>query len=266
MIAPSNDPFSAKNEPVSRRNARVALGYVGLLDGDGSAPAVPFTRRNGSGGTISRRADLLGTGSVPSDAPLVVQVSRWDRMKDMEGVMRSFAEHVDPALGAHLVLCGPEAAGVADDPEAAEVLRECVDAWRTLPGTARSRVHLACVPMADFEENAAVINALQRHASVVVQKSLAEGFGLTVAEAMWKARPVIASAVGGIVDQIPDDDYGLLLDDPHDHAAFAAAVEYLLRSPDDAARIGANARSRVAERFLGDRHLEQYADVFRQLV
>ena len=73
-----------------------------------------------------------------------------------------------------------------------------------LPHAARSRVHLACMPMADPDENAAIVNALQRHASVVVQKSLAEGFGLTVTEAMWKRKPVVASAVGGIVDQIED--------------------------------------------------------------
>ena len=266
-IAPSIDPFSAKNEPMSHRNARVVLGYVGLLDGDGAAPAVPFRRRNGSTGRITRRADLLETGPAPpAEAPLVVQVSRWDRMKDMEGVMRGFAEHVDPSLGAHLVLCGPEVAGVSDDPEGAEVLQECIDAWHTLPNAVQKRVHLACVPMTDADENAAIINALQRHASVVVQKSLAEGFGLTVAEAMWKARPVIGSAVGGIVDQIPDGDYGVLLDDPTDLASLAAATEHLLRSPEEATRIGANARARVTEQFIGDRHLEQYAQVFQHLL
>jgi trehalose synthase len=264
-IAPSIDPFSAKNEPMSGRNARVALGYVGVLDSDGTRPEVPFSRRDGSTGGISRPADLLGTGSVPPDARLVVQVSRWDRMKDMEGVLHGFAEHVDPSLGAHLVLCGPEVTGIADDPEGADVLRECLDAWKALPRTVQSRAHLACLPMTDPDENAAVVNALQRHASIVVQKSLAEGFGLTVAEAMWKARPVIASAVGGIVDQILDNDHGVLLDDPHDLAAVGAAVEHLLRSPEEAARIGANARTRVAEQFLGDRHLEQYAQVFQQL-
>jgi trehalose synthase len=263
-IAPSIDPFSAKNEPMSRRNARVALGYVGLLNGGGTAPAVRFSRRDGSTGTISRHADLLGTGSAPSGAPLVVQVSRWDRMKDMEGVLRGFVD-VDLSLGAHLVLCGPEVTGVADDPEGADVLRECWDTWHTLPRAAQGRVHLACVPMTDPDENAAVINALQRHATVVVQKSLAEGFGLTVAEAMWKGRPVIASAVGGIVDQIRSKDEGVLLGDPHDLVAFAAAVEQLLHSPEDAARIGANARSRIAAEFLGDRHLEQYAAVFQQV-
>src|SRR6185312_10332505 len=106
---------------------------------------------------------------------------------------------------AHLVLAGPATAGVADDPEGAEVLDEAFAAWRALPAPARARVHLACLPMDDAEENGAIVNALQSRADVVVQKSLAEGFGLTVAEAMWKGRPMVGSRVGGIQDQIEAD-------------------------------------------------------------
>ena len=268
VIQPSIDPFSAKNEPMSMRNARLTLSYVGLLDGAiETAPAVPFTRRDGSPGRINRRVDVVQTGPPASaDAPLVVQVSRWDRMKDMAGVMNGFVHHVDPSLGAHLLLCGPVVTGVADDPEAAEVLDECTTAWRELPHAARSRVHLACIPMADTDENAAIVNANQRHASVVVQKSLAEGFGLTVAEAMWKHRPVVASAVGGIVDQIEDGIHGLLVDDPADLSAFGAAVESLLRDRAEAERLAENARQRVTAEFLGDRHLEQYGRLFGQLL
>jgi glycosyltransferase involved in cell wall biosynthesis len=112
-------------------------------------------------------------------------------------------DHVDPALGAHLILAGPAVTGVAGDPDAAKVY-DCVERWRQLPHAIRGRVHLACVPMTDPDEAAAIVNALQRHATVVVQKSIAEGFGLTVAEAMWKSRPIVASAVGGIRDQITD--------------------------------------------------------------
>ncbi len=186
-------------------------------------------------------------------------------MKDMAGVMKGFAQYVDPSLDAHLLLCGPVVTGVADDPEAAEVLDECTDLWRELPHAVRSRVHLACIPMADADENAAIVNAIQRHASVVVQKSLAEGFGLTVAEAMWKRKPVVASAVGGIVDQIEDGIHGLLVDDPADLRTFGAAVESLLRDREDAARLAENARQRVIDEFLGDRHLEQYGVLFAQL-
>jgi trehalose synthase len=263
VIPPSIDPFSAKNEPMSRRNVRLALGYVGLLDGDGSPPVVPFTRRDGSPGRITRHADVIQSGpATPSDAPLVVQVSRWDGMKDMAGVMEGFARYVDPALGAHLVLAGPVVRGVADDPEAAQVYDECVKRWRALPHAVRSRIHLACLPMADGDENAAMVNALQRHANVVVQKSLAEGFGLTVAEAMWKSRPIVASAVGGIQDQVTDGEHGLLIEDAGDLEAFGAAVERLLRDPGLAAELGAKARHRAEREFIGDRHLEQYGRIF----
>jgi trehalose synthase len=267
VIRPSIDPFSAKNEPVSMRNARLTLSYVGLLDGTTETPpAVRFTRRDGSPGRINRRVDVVQTGPpAPADAPLVVQISRWDRMKDMAGVMTGFVEHVDPSLGAHLLLCGPVVTGVADDPEGAEVFNECTALWRELPHAARSRVHLACIPMADPDENAAIVNALQRHASVVVQKSLAEGFGLTVSEAMWKRQPVVASAVGGIVDQIEDRVHGLLVDDPADLGSFGAAVESLLRDREEAGRLAQNARQRVIDEFLGDRHLEEYGALFSRL-
>jgi len=265
-IPPSIDPFSAKNQPMDRDHVRAALVYVGALAGEADGPHVTFTRRDGSPGRINRHADVLQTGPPPPpDAPLVVQISRWDRLKDMAGVMRAFAEHVDAGLGAHLLLAGPVVTGVADDPEGGGVLSECIELWRTLPHAARSRVHLACMPMADPDEQAAIVNALQRHATVVVQKSLAEGFGLTVAEAMFKQRPVIGSAVGGIVDQICDGRDGLLLADPADLAACGAAIERLLRDPLEADRLARNARTRVVGEFLGDRHLEQYARLFAQV-
>jgi trehalose synthase len=266
-IPPSIDPFSAKNQPMDPDQVRAALVYVGVLAGEVDGPHVGFTRRDGSPGRINRHADVLQTGPPPPpDAPLVVQISRWDRLKDMTGVMRAFAEHVDPGLGAHLLLAGPVVTGVADDPEGGGVLRECIELWRTLPHAARSRVHLACMPMADPDEQAAIVNALQRHATVVVQKSLAEGFGLTVAEAMFKQRPVVASAVGGIVDQIRDGEDGLLLADPADPAACGAAIERLLRDPLEADRLARNARARVVDEFLGDRHLERYARLFAQVI
>jgi trehalose synthase len=263
VIPPSIDPFSAKNEPMSHRNVQLTLSYVGLLDGDAGPPAVPFTRRDGSPGRINRHVDILQSGPSPSlDSPLVVQISRWDHLKDMAGVMEGFAHHVDPALGAHLILMGPSVRGVADDPEAAQVYDDCLERWRALPHAMRGRVHLACVPIADPDEMSAITNALQRRATIVTQKSIAEGFGLTVTEAMWKSRPIVATAVGGIADQITHEEHGLLIDDPHDLAAFGAAIERLLRDPTPAARLGENARARAAADFLGDRHLDRYAELF----
>ena len=211
---------------------------------------------------IDRRADILQTGPPPPPGtPVVAQLSRWDRMKDMEGVLLAFAEHVPGE--AHLILAGPAVSGVADDPEAAGVLQACVEVWRELPHSVRRRVHLACIPMADPDEAAAIVNALQRHSTVVTQKSLAEGFGLTVVEAMWKRRPVVASNVGGIADQIVDGEHGLLVGDGRDLAAFGGAVQRILESPSLAARLGANAQERARTEFLGDRHLQQWGALFR---
>lgn len=267
VIAPSIDPFSAKNYDMSSDEALRVLRHVGLLGGADHPPPAPFVRRDGSLGRVDRHADILQTGPPPpSDVPLVIQASRWDRLKDMRGVMLGFAEHVDAGTDAHLVLAGPAVTGVADDPESGEVLDECALAWRELPHAQRTRVHLACTPMRDPDEAAAIVNALQRHAAVVVQKSLAEGFGLTVAEAMWKSRPIVASNLGGIADQIVDGEHGLLVDDPHDLAAFGAATKRLLDDADFARRLGANARGRAAEEFLPDRHLEEWAALIARAV
>jgi trehalose synthase len=194
-----------------------------------------------------------------------VQVSRWDRLKDMAGVMEGFARLSPRRADAHLMLVGPAVAGVTDDPEGAQVFAESLETWRTLPAGVRERVHLASVPMDDPGQNATIVNAVQRHAAVVVQKSLAEGFGLTVTEAMWKGRPVIGSAVGGIRDQIEDGRSGVLVD-PRDTGAFAAALERVLGDERLARRLGAAAHLRVRDQYLGDRHLGQYAELFQTVL
>ena len=119
--------------------------------------------------------------------------------------------------------------------------------------------------MEDTDENAIIVNALQRRADVITQMSLAEGFGLTVAEAMWKARPVVATCVGGIQDQIIDGRTGHLVE-PHDLPAFGARVSALLSDPHDAERIGQAAQDRVRDQFLGPRHLGQYAQLLERVL
>lgn len=263
IVPPSIDPFAAKNQDLDAQRVAAILGTIGLVDTAGST-APTFTRGDGSPSRVSRVIELVrGSGALPAGAPLVVQVSRWDRLKDMEGVLRGFAAHV-PAP-ARLALVGPSVAGVSDDPEGAQVLAECAAAWDALDGDAQARVALVSLPMDDVEENAAMVNAIQRHAAVVVQKSLAEGFGLTVTEGLWKARPVVASRIGGIVDQIVDGEHGLLLPDPADLDALGGALNRLLDDPDLAGRLGSAARARVTAHFLGDRHLLQYAELFERL-
>ena len=262
IIPPSIDPFSAKNQELEPDAVAAILAACGVVEGDPEGAA--FTRRDGSPGRVDRQAELIEEGPVPADALLVTQVSRWDRLKDMEGVLEGFADHVRDER-AHLLLAGPDVRAVADDPEGGEVLEEVRRRWEGLPGAVRARVHLALLPMDDAEENAAMVNAVQRGSSVVVQKSLAEGFGLTVSEAMWKGRPVVASRVGGIGDQIVEGDSGMLVE-PRDLASFGTAVAGLLADRERAERIGAGARERVRDRFLGPRHLAQYVELFGRVV
>ena len=186
-------------------------------------------------------------------------------MKDPVGTLYGFhrSTHRWDLEPAHLVLAGP--ALTDRDPEEKEVFREVVAAWRSLPEDSRRRVHLVRLPMDDVDENAVMVNALQRQAAVVVQKSLQEGFGLTVTEALWKQRPVIASAVGGMQDQIEHGVSGLLLRHPSDLDALAGAIRQILSNPALARRMGENGRRRVALNYLGSSILARYADLVERL-
>ena len=264
VIPPSIDAFSAKNQEMAADVASSILRTAGLEPGEPGEQPV-FTRRDGTPGRVDRRAELSGSEPLPADAPAVVQVSRWDSLKDPLGVLEAFCEGIGARTEAHLVLAGPSTAAVADDPEGVEVLAQVDRRRADCPPPLRDRVHLFSLPMDDVEENAAIVNALQRRADVVVQKSLAEGFGLTVAEAMWKARPVVASRVGGIREQIIEGVTGLLVD-PQDLGAFSDAVAGLIEDPGPARQIGLAAREQVRELFLGPRHLRRYLDLFGDLL
>lgn len=279
IIAPAIDPLAVKNVPLEPAVVQQVLVAAGVLAGDGDrGPSEAAAVAVGDGGeaeiVLAHRAEVVREGDpLGSEVPLVVQVSRWDHLKDMTGVLSGFVDHVvgagDGGSGAHLLLVGPSVAGVTDDPEGAQVLAECERAWRALPEPVRRRCSLVTLPMDDARENAVMVNALQRHAAVVVQKSLVEGFGLTVAEAMWKGRAVVASAVGGINDQVQDGVSGRLVD-PTDAAAFGAVLRELLEAGaggerGDAAALGEAARARVRSRFLPDRQLLQWADLLAGL-
>jgi trehalose synthase len=265
-IHPTIDPFAPKNIDLDPDTVLGILRDSGILDGvDPDAPAT-FERADGTPSRIERRAEMIEDSRLSPDVPVVLQVSRWDALKDPIGVIRGFAEHVPAETGAHLVYAAPAATAVADDPEGERVRQEAIAERDHLPAEVRSRIHLASLPMDDAEENAVITNAVQRHARVVVQKSLAEGFGLTVAEAMWKARPVVASRIGGIQDQIVDGETGLLLDDPHDLAAYGAAVTGLLADQAAAERMGQRGRERVRDRFLSLRSLVDYLAVLRDML
>lgn len=241
FMPPVIDPFSPKNEELDREQVEAILAKV------------------------EAKATVVEEEPLPDDATVVTQVSRWDRLKDPRGLLEAFERHLpDPAL--HLVLVGPETAGVSDDPEGAAVYEEVAEHWRGLSPACRSRCHLISLPMTDLRENATMVNALQRRAHLIVQKSLAEGFGLTVAEAMWKARPVVASRVGGIQDQMIDGRTGILVEDPRDLPAFARAVESIAGDRDRCSRMGKAGHERVRDNYLAVDRLREYVGLVGSLL
>jgi trehalose synthase len=255
VIPPSIDPFSDKNRKLTRTETMHALRSMGLLASD-------RIRR----GTSSNSPRLVGyePGFVASDR-LVAQVSRWDHLKDMQGVMSGFAQNVTARSDAVLALVGPATAKISDDPEGEVVLGECVAIWESFKPSVRRRIHLFTLPMDNLRTNAVMVNAVQTHATIVVQKSLMEGFGLTVTEALWKTKPVVGSSVGGINDQLADG-AGMLLSDPKDLGAFSMAVVSLLEDQEAARVMAQRGHDRVLHHYLVDRQLLQYARLIQDLV
>ena len=185
--------------------------------------------------------ERLAHYDIPTDLPLVVQVSRFDHWKDPEGVIRAF-QKAKKEEECTLVLVGNVA---TDDPEGAEV-------YRSLLSHRGERIIVKSV------QDGALVNALQRRAAVVLQKSIREGFGLTVSEAMWKSAAVIGGNVGGIRHQIQDGKSGFLVSSVDEAAE---RIVRLLRDPDLRARLGHAAHERVREHFLFTRTVEQYLDL-----
>lgn len=193
---------------------------------------------------------LLAPFGLPGRRPWVTQISRFDRIKDPVGVFEAFTL-VRKHEPAHLVLAG---GGADDDPEGAEVLREV----RERVGDRRD-VSVLLLP----SDAHAIVNALQARSTVVVQKSLREGFALTVSEALWKRRAVVAGAVGGIPLQVLHERTGLLV---RSVEGCAFQVTRLLREPDLRRRLGAEGHQHVRENFLHPREARDYLAVFLRLL
>jgi trehalose synthase len=187
--------------------------------------------------------------NIPRDKPIITQVSRFDYLKDPVGVIQAF-ELVKKSIDCRLVFAGGTA---SDDPESDKVLAEVQSRAAGNPD-----IHVLLIPPnSDID-----INALQRGSTIIVQKSLGEGFGLTVSEALWKAKPVVASAVGGIPLQIKDKLTGLL---SHGIEGTAFAIRQLLSNPEYARYLGNNGREHVKYNYLITRHLKDYLILFLTL-
>jgi trehalose synthase len=192
---------------------------------------------------------VLDRLNIPMDRPLVTQVSRFDRLKDPLGVIEAFRK-VKSSVEARLLLVGGPA---DDDPEGAQVLSEVRERASDDPD-----ILVLCLPPTSHLE----INAIQTASTVILQKSLREGFGLTVAEALWKGKPVIASAAGGISLQITHKYSGILV---HSIDGAAYWLKQLLNGPGYAKRLGENGKEHIRQNFLLTRHLRDYLLLFLSL-
>jgi trehalose synthase len=194
--------------------------------------------------------EVLDRFGIYKDRPILTQISRFDRLKDPVGVVRAY-RLVKQYFDCQLVLAG---GGASDDPEGAAVLAEVQEAAQ-----GDRDIHILNLPPWSATE----INALQRGSTIVIQKSLREGFGLTVTEALWKKKPVVASAVGGIPIQVIHKHTGLLA---HSVEGTAYQIRFLLSNPAIAAKLGEQGHEHVREHFLITSNAKRYLTLFLHLV
>jgi trehalose synthase len=197
--------------------------------------------------TISR---YLSKSGIDQNKPIICQVSRFDKWKDPKGLVKIF-KLIKKKTDCQLVLVGSMA---SDDPEGQEIFEKLE---KIVQG--EKDIHLI-INASDI-----VINALQRASSVVIQKSLKEGFGITVSEALWKETPVVASNVGGIPSQVIDGKNGYLLD-PLDYEGFAKKITYLLKHPNIVKNMGKYGKNHVKNNFLITRHLLDYIRLMKKTI
>jgi len=188
---------------------------------------------------------------IPTDKPIITQISRFDKWKDPAGVIEVF-KLVKQEVDCRLVLCGNIA---SDDPEGFQIYQEL------LQKTKNNSEDILIIN----ENNQILVNVLQRAASVVIQKSLREGFGLTVTEALWKGKPVVASNVGGLPLQVIDGKTGFLVE-PDDIEGCAERVVKLLREPELARAMGESGKAHVKENFLITTNILRYLELIHDVI
>ncbi|HZD42693.1 MAG TPA: glycosyltransferase, partial [Methanomicrobiales archaeon] len=238
LMVVSDEKYLKKDLPVEQRIITPAIDPLTVKNRD-----IPES-------TIQKYLERAG---IPTDKPILTQISRFDKWKDPEGVLEVFKK-VKSEVDCRLVLCGCMA---ADDPEGIEIYERVAEKARDMAREG-DIIFLTC-------ENSMLVNVLQRASDVLIQKSLREGFGLTVTEALWKGRPVVASNVGGIPLQITDGETGFLVD-PHDTQGFADRIITLMQDPRLASEMGKKAKESVREKFLITRMLSDYLEVLSYIL
>lgn len=265
VMTPAIDPLSHKNRQLSPHKTTGILCNAGLVTPTHPLVTEPFARgvqRLAPSGAFVPAQELAEVGFL--FRPLLVQISRWDSLKGFPQLLSGFRElkawstfegrEPERALRrrelARLVLAGPEPSAIRDDPEAEGVLAQLVSAHRALPERLQEDVAVLTLPMSSAKENALMVNVMQATAVAAIQLSLAEGFGLTATEAMWKRVPVIGTNACGLRRQIRPELDGLLVDDPNDARSVARTLALLLSDAHLAERMGRTAQRHVWDEFL----------------
>ena len=276
IIHPSIDPLSHKNRDLSLHKLVGIMSDAGLVTPNWPLLEPPFAdsaRRLQEDGsfapaTVPEEIGLLGR-------PIVTQVSRWDGLKGFEPLLDAFVilkadrdaptrdhRHRRRVEEVRLILAGPDPTGIADDPEGVEVLRELTRRYVALPAALQRDIAIVTLPMVSRKDNALMVNVVQRASDIVLQNSLQEGFGLTVAEAMWKRIPVLGSgSASGIQLQVRDGVDGRLVDDPEDTRSIAALLREMLADSDRLEEWGRSAQRRVHDEFLVLRELVRWLEL-----
>jgi trehalose synthase len=279
VIFPGIDPLAPKNRELSLRQAIEVMCNGGLVPCPGptvSERYLSLAQRVLPDGTWAPVSATDNLGLLTR--PIVTQISRWDRLKGFLPLMQAFVElkrsiHEGPHAAdplhrkqldiARLVLAGPDPDAIQDDPEARDVLDELRSAYTALTPPIRDEIAILLLPLHSLEENALMVNALQRASTIVAQNSLREGFGLTIAEAMWKRVPVLSNALAcGPRQQVRDGLDGRLVADPADPVELARALSDMLADPVRLERWGHSAQRRVHEHFLIFGQLRAWAQLF----
>ena len=264
IIPPAIDPLSHKNRTLWMAKCIGILQQSGVTNHH-TPLLYPFyehqVRRvmpDGSFESVNHHSDLDIVYR-----PVVLQVSRWDRLKGFKELMEAFvlmkanneAKKDKTAVKykrikyTRLVFGGPDPKFVSDDPEGMEVLNELIEQYKNINGELHKDIAILLLPLDNPKENALIVNALQRSSSFVVQNSIQEGFGLTATEAMWKQRPVLVSGAAGLRFQVEHEVNGLINEDPTDIEELARVLERMLNSPKERDKWGFNARNRVIDKF-----------------
>jgi trehalose synthase len=280
VIHPSLDPLSHKNRELSLHKLVGILSDAGLTEPHWPLVAPPWPEG-------ARRLQADGTwepATTPEDMgllarPIITQVSRWDKLKGFEPLMEAFRalklglvsrpahdlRHRRRLELVRLVLVGPDPSSIQDDPEGLVVLKSLRNRYVKLEPDVREDVALLALPMSSRKANALMVNALQSSSDIIVQNSLREGFGLTVAEAMWKRKPVLGSARAcGVRLQVREGVDGLLVANPEDPEAIAEAMHQMLADDDQLETCGNNAQRRVYDEFLIFSELRRWLEVLAE--